>query len=300
MADTSTMGHRLKYGITAAGANIPATTRLAPERCTVARRPTLVRPDQEMRGTVARPSEAASDGPYTVSGQVVLVPRPKELLALLPLIFGGAFASDVLDPALITTEFWFQFDRLAKVYNYEGMKVARATFESAAGRQLRLTLDLEGRVENVANAGTFPSLDLSIQNPFIHHQCVFSVDSTNRKANNVRITVDNALVLDRFFNQQTRTELPAGDRIITVTCDNPFTTSELDLYNIALAGVPGSITWTNGAFSLAMAFPCLQSKTPTPEAGGKTTELPLMLDLEAVTLDGNAIPQEVRLTLVAA
>lgn len=298
MAHTAVLGHRLQFGVGAAGASLPVTQRLALDRCDVRKIPTQIAPEQQMRGTVAHDSESVSTGPYTVSGGFEWSPRPDELTTVLPLIFGGTFSLGVLDPALITDGFPFSFDRYTKVNNYASNVITEATFSSAAGQQLKLACSLEGTTEATANAGTFPSLSLSTQPPFTHAMAAITLDSTTFYADQVQVTVRNTVLADRFFNNSYRTETPITDRVVTVSLNVPYDSNAVTkLYEMALAGVAGSIVWTNGGYSLTFSFPCLQAAPENAPSQGKTSELMLPVQMTARTKSGAAITQEIQITL---
>ena len=301
MADNATMPKDFQFGVGAAAAALPATTRLALESCTVKKVPTHVEAPG-MRGQLAHRSEDVAEGTYTVSGGISLRPRPEELRVLLPLMFGGAFATNTLEPAAVTDPFPFSFDRKVKVFNYTGMKFASGSLVSSAGQTLTLSGQLEGTTQAIANAGTFPALDLSLQPPFMHHHAVITIDGSTFNTDDINLSVSHQPALDRFFNSQTRTEIPQGDRMISLSCKNPFTTANNDeyatLFSMALAGVEASIVYTNGAYSLTIEFPCLQAAPQDPDPGGPTNEMPLMMDFTARTVDGSGISdQEIKFTL---
>ena len=298
MSDTATMPKDYQFGVGAAGASHPVTTRLALETCGVKKIPTH-HEAAGMRGQLAHRSEDVAEGTYTVSGPVSLRPRPEELRVLLPLLFGGSFSVNELEPAAITDGFPFAFDRKVKVHKYNGCKFASGSISSSAGQSLVLSGQIEGTTADApAAAGSFPSLDLSLQPPFMHHHAVITVDSTARKTDDINISVNHAVQADRFFNSQTRSEIPQGDRIVTFSCKNPFTSDEYDLYTLALAGAEASIVYTNGAYSLTVEFPCLQAAVEDPQPAGPTVEMPLMMNYTAKTVDGSAISdQEIKFTL---
>ena len=297
MADTATMGHQLKYGLGVIGSAIPVTVRLALEQCGVKKIPTLIAPDNEMAGTLSRRAEPVVGGPYTVGGPIAWAPRPDELTTILPLIFGGTFAAGVLEPGHINDGFPFTFDRVTGVYNYAGMKFASASFSSSPGQLLRLQGQLEGKTEALAAAGTFPSLALSVLQPYTHHQAVITIDGVVRKVGAVQISVENGLLLDRTENTGTRTELPQGNPIIRFSCDARWDVTDDDLNLIAVAGVEGGVVYTNGAYSLTFEFPNMKIAPQTPEGGGKTTEMRQQLQFECYAEDGHATSDyEVKIT----
>ena len=296
MTDKAIMGHRFQYGVTAAAAALPVTTRLMLQQCSVK----AVDQHHEVegwRGQLAHRSADVAESLQTVNGQISLTPRPEELRVLLPLCFGGAFAANVLDPALIDESFHFSFDRSVKVFNYSGMKVASGSLTSSAGQPLRLSAQLEGSGLTIANAGTFPSLGISRQAPLMHHHATITVGGTAYLVDNIQINWDNKLKTDRFFNSRTRGELPQGDRVVMVSFDCLYSTTELPLYEIALAGVAMSIVYTNGNLSLTVSLPCVQKPNEDPEPSGLTDELLQKIKLTERLKHGDAIPQEIQFTL---
>ena len=301
----ATVRHQLQYGLGASYDHLTtsvgaATVRLALDQCDISEKPTLIYPDGEMIGALAHRSEPTAAGLKPINGTAAWRPRPDELTTVLPLIFGGTFAGSVLEPAHITSSFGFVFDRYVKVFTYAGCKVARATFNSSAGQSLRLSTQIEALTQTIGNAGTFPSLSLSLQQPLQHHQSVLTFGGTVRNVNNIQINVDNGLMTDRFYGSQTRIELPQTDRMITVSFDNPFTMDEYDMYQLATAGAAATLVYTNGNMSLTFEFPKLQAAPVAPAAPAARQEMGLRMELQARSVNGSGITaQEVKITLDA-
>lgn len=294
--DTATMGHELQFGLGATGAALPVTQRLALDQCGVKKIPTLIAPDNEMNGTLSRRSEPVTTGPSTVGGPIAWAPRPDELTTVLPLIFGGTFAGQVLEPDHINDGFPFSFDRKTGVYNYAGMKFASASFSSAPGQLLQLQAQLEGKTEALAAAGSFPTLALSTLQPYTHHQAVITIDGVVRKVGAIQISVENNLILDRTENTSSRTELPQTGRVMRFTCDARWDVTDDDLNLISVAGVAGSVVYTNGAYSLTFEFPKLKIAPETPE-GSKTAEMRQQVQFECYAELGNGTSDhEVKIT----
>jgi hypothetical protein len=291
------MRHEMKFGIGDPGTDTPINYQLALETCDVSHRPQLVAPD-EMRGQIAHAREPVTAGLIPCGGSFSLRPRPDDLVKLLPLIFGGTFAAGTLDPGALNY-FPFGFDRKVKVHTYTGCKVGVATFASSAGQTLALTCQIEGKTYSIGNAGTFPSLSLSLLQPYMHHQAVLNLNSvTAIQVNNIQIQVNNGLIADRFMNSQTRVEVPQGDRIITFSCDNPFTTADYALFIAdGVAGITGSVVYTNATYSLTFSFPCLQYAPEAPAAPARGQEMPLRLQFTARQKSGDPIPQEVQIVV---
>lgn len=296
----ATMRHDMKFGVGAANTDTPIDYQLALESCDVSHRPQVVAPD-EMRGQIAHAKEPVTAGLIPCGGQFSLRPRPDDLTRLLPFIFGGTWSSTTLNPGALPY-FPFGFDRKVKVHTYTGMKVNTATFSSSAGQSLALQCAIEGKTYTIGAAGTFPSLSLSLLQPFMHHQSSLTLNGTTAiLVNNIQIAVNNALIADRFMNSQTRTEVPQGDRVITFNCDNPFTTADYALFTAdGITGIAGSVTYTNGVYVLTFSFPCLQFAPEAPGAPARGQEMPLRLQFTARQKNGDAIPQEVQITLATS
>lgn len=245
-----------------------------------------------IRGTRSHISENVSEGTYTVGGPLVLIPTPADLVTLLPKILGAAASGTTFALAETLPDFVAQIDRKTKVFAYSGCKVNKASFKSSKGNPLTLDLDIQGKKEGsysgstftditLGSAGTFPSLTLSVLQPYMHHQLVLTIGGTAYEVDDIDITIDNALILDRFNNSQSRTELPEGDRIITVSATFPYSTSETALYNIATAGAAATAVYTNGNYSITFTFAVLQAAAKSPVVQSRNGEIVLPIDFVA-------------------
>ncbi len=272
------MGHASQLGL---GAASPVDEAYEFVACDVGKTATHVQ-TEGIRGTRSRIAETVVEGTYSVGGSILMRPTPEQIDKLLPRILGGAESLDTFPLAETLPEFFLTIDKVAKVYTYAGCKVARASFRSAAGADLELSLEVEGKTEAEAAAGTFPSgLALSAVQPYVHHQAILTLGGTSYEMDNVEIVIDNQLITDRYFNSQTRTALPEGDRTITVSCDLPFSSTETSLYDMAIAGVAGSVVFTNGGKSLTFTFANLKAPAQPLGVRGRNQEIPLRLEMTA-------------------
>ena len=278
MVSTPSMGHAARFAVSSV-ANGTSGQEFDFVSCSIGKQSNLIIPDG-IRGSRARREETVVDGTYTVGGQVVLEPRPDDLTDLLPYILG---ANSVLAETL--PEFYCFVDKGGDVYTYTGCKVNTATFRSASNGTMQLVLDIQGKTEDT----TLTTLDassantLSVLQPYVHHQGVLTLGNTAYECNNVELTIDNALILDRFNNTQTRDYLPESDRVVTLRCDNPFSSVEAAaLYDIARAGLTLN-TWTvtNGNYSCIFSMANLKAPTRPVEVGARNQEIPLRLELQA-------------------
>lgn len=259
------MGHQAKLGM---GTANPTTEPYEFYECGIGKDLNHLGSDG-IRGTRSHISENVVEGTYSVGGLVKLRPSKVNLQNLIPRILGTAASGTTYALAETVPDFYLQVDKIAKVMTYAGCKVNRATFRSSKNQPLMLDLDIHGKTETIGNAGTFPSLTIGTGQPFTHHQAVVTLSAGARAVDNIEIVIDNALVLDRFFNTQTRNSLPEGDRVITFTCDVPFTASEIAMYDQAVTGAAGTCVYTNGSDVLTFTFAALQVPAKPIGVNGK-------------------------------
>jgi hypothetical protein len=269
----ATMGHATKVGIAAAA---PSTLQLEFESCGVGQQGSHVQ-SPGIRDGRSYHSESVVDGPYTVGGPLVMAPRPDELDALLPYILGAAEIADVFALAETIPDFVLDVEKVADSgttgYRYSGCKMNSATFRSAAGGLLMLEMDVQGKDEAEIS---FPAIGgtLTVLQPYIHHQLVLTIGGQAYQPSTIDITINNALILDRFLNSQTRTELPESDRIVTCNFTVPYdANARNNLYGASVAGLAATAKWTNGNRSILFTFGVLQFPKPPIVIPGRTGEL---------------------------
>lgn len=236
-----------------------------------------------IRGTRSHPKERTREGTFTVDGQVSMNPCPDELDWWLPRILGGSESTDDFPLAETIPEFYLTVDRIAKVFTYTGCKVSRATFRGREGQLLELAVDLMGKTETVGNAGTFPALTLTTAPPYVFHDCVMTIEGSEYQIFDWELVIDNRLNGNRFTNSQSRTDIPAMDREVTVNVTVPFTSTEAALHDKAthLTGVAATCVFTNGGRSLTFTTPALQKAAESPTVPGRDQEIRLRLGFTA-------------------
>ena len=243
-----------------------------------------------IRGTRSHPKERTREGTFTIDGQISMNPCPDELDFLLPYIVGGSESSDDFPLAETLPEMYISVDRIAKVFTYAGCKVNKATFRGREGQLLELSLEIMGKTEAVANSGTFPALTLTTAPPYIFHDCVMTIEATAYQIFDWEIVIDNKLNGQRFTNSQSRTDIPAMDREVTVTVTVPYTSTEADLHDKAShkTGVAATCVFTNGARSLTFTTPALQKASESPTVPSRDQEIRLRLGFTARSSGGTA------------
>lgn len=271
MAAAATMGHARRVGM-GATASAAATREFEFLSCTVA-------PDNDhiqspgIHGYRDYIAEGVAEGVKRVRGVLELEPRPDDLAFLLPYILGAAASGNNFALAETLPDFILDVDKGPKIVRYAGCKINSATFRSSANRPLSLSLDIVGQTET--DGITFPSIasTLSTMQPYVHHQGVLTINSVVYNADDLEMVIDNSLLADRFFMSQTLIGIPEGDRIVGVSFTSPFTSDENALFNLAVAGLGGSLAYTNGAVSFTSTFGKLQKPQKGPGIPGKAQEV---------------------------
>ena len=277
---TATMGHQTALAVDDETPFDGSSQPLSFIRESIQLRTSHIDPDG-VRGTRSHIKENVVEGVDDVGGQLSLVPSPEELAWLLPKILGASASGTTFALAETIPEFVMQFDRTRSRFLYGGCKINRATFRSSSGQPLELTLDIVGKTETMS-ATAHPSLTLSPQAPFMHHQAAVTLAGTgSRKLDDIEIVIDNALLTDIYRNSQTRDVIPEGDRNITFSATVPYNAAEEDLYDQAVAGASGIVAYTNGGLSLTFTFGALQVEPMSPTIPGRTGELKTQLNMVA-------------------
>lgn len=275
---TAAMGARSRVGIGATSGSA-ATHEITFLSCGIGKEEQHIQSDG-IRGSRERHSFDVVEGTYNVGGPLVLEPRPEDLDILLPWILGAAESTDVFDIADTLLVYGVDIYKVAGTYRYAGMKVNTATFTSQPNQPLRLELDVQGITET--GGITFPSIagTLSEKAPYIHHDLTLTLNGSARKCSRLVVTINNGLILDRFMNSQSRTELPESDRIITIAADLPFG-DESNLYDLSVAGIDGDAEWANGTDTLTIDFGVIQIPARSPLINSRGEEIGLTIEGQA-------------------
>lgn len=236
-----------------------------------------------LRGTRQYPRSRTRTGTYVVSGQLAMACSPLMMDYFLPMILGGNEATDVFDISETLQQFYLMEDTGAKVATWSGVIVSKATFRAQAGQMLMVVLDVEAETESIGNAGTFPSLTMPTDSPWVMSDSVLTLQAAAREYSQGEMVVDNQIAVDRFMNTLTRTDFPSSGVLVTFATDHPWTSSETDLYNQTLNGAVGSWVFTNADDTnnvLTIALGYLQVPAKHPELAGRG-EITLPLQMTA-------------------
>lgn len=224
---------------------------------------------QGIRGTRSRLADRTRIVSEAISGNILMRPTIAEIDLLLPRIFGAATVTGVTNLSDSMIEFQVMIDRVAKVYTYAGCRISRAVIQGTSGGPIEFSLDIEGETESIGNAGTFPSLTIDTGNMYVFSDLTLTLNAVATEVASFSLTIDNMLDTGRFMNSITRAEIPAQDRQVTLAVQVPYTTTNVGLHDIAIAGIDGSLVMNNGTSTYTWDFGNLKSPANSPVVGAK-------------------------------
>ena len=225
--------------------------------------------DTGHRGDPWEASEGVVYDKGSGSGSLVMVPRPDDLRTILPLLIGGSFSTNVIEPAAICNFFRIEADKSIQTHNHLDCKTNNWTLASSAGSPL---LQLDWNVEScrfsTASAGTFTSgLSLSTQQPLVHSSATLTINSVTYKVDAIQLAGNNNLLTDIFYNSPTRTDLSMGNQAFTLTTTLPYDDAgSLNIQTLGQAAthVAAQLVYTSGGLSLTIDLPALHAPVSTP------------------------------------
>ena len=242
--------------------------------------------DNAFRGTRSRHTDRVREGLIDVRGGITLAPCPSELDNLLPRILGGTEAADVFALAETLPTFSCAADRGPRNFRYDSCKVNQATFRSRPGEPLILELDIIGVSANQNDSGIAWG-SAATQDFYVHHDLDtgtgFLHNAVEYDTKELTIVISNNLVDDDYMQTQTRSQLPEGDRQITVSWNGPFTADEVALLD-SLTKQAASIGYNNGTNSCTFTFASLRGDETDPDSDGRD-EITQTIEFEAFETD---------------
>lgn len=177
-----------------------------------------------------------------------------------------------------------------RAFTYPGVKVAGWELASAAGEQVKLSLDLDGRDELTNVALAAPSYPAGLET-FQHHSLVAKLGGTPSTAsglvsvaggttlasvlNSVSVKGTNPLAVERYGASQTKNEpIQNGFSEVMVDLDLEFN-SKAEIYDVWRAGTATALqlTWTGssitgGNYLLDVIIPAMKFTTAPPNVDG--------------------------------
>ncbi len=269
MTASASVGTLSKFGMSASLSTSHVTAAYEYKSFNVGKHGTILSTDG-IRGTREHPSERTRDGTYTISGQIGVEPGPADLDVFLQWILGGTKSTNTIPVAETLSAMYIEIDRIAKVHQYAGCYCDKGTFKATQGGILELMLDVEGKTETILNAGTFPALTPSLAVPYVFTDATITLNGTSYQFRDFELTIDNHLKKDRFMNSVSRTDLPALDRIVSLSLNHPYTSDTTALYDLGAGGEAQVVlTFTNGGLSCTFTMVQFQVPTIPPETPGR-------------------------------
>lgn len=211
-----------------------------------------------IRGTRSRHSSDTRTGTYTVAGSIVLEPSAADLSALMALTIGanGAVAETL-------TSFSAIVDRGYNVVTYENCVVNSATLRCSQGGIAELTLDLVGKTANTTGTVAAPTVGI----PFIMSDLTFTAGNTAYETMEFELTISNNVEAGRFMNSLTVTDIPPGERLVSLRTVHAYVNTNSALWEPAIAGLSAASTLVlaNGTNTGTFTFGTLQAAREDPD-----------------------------------
>ena len=268
----ASMGHQSRLSLDAAGTTVGSFAGADEFVSENLRKDLTILDTAGIRGTRSHPKERTRDGTYVVAGTINLHATPAMLDRWLPWIMGANESTDVFALAETVPARAILIDRIAKRFLYDNCYCNRATFRGRAGGLIELSVDVIGKTETVS-ATSFPSITAPTDPPYVYQDGVLTTISSARDVTEWELVIDNALV-SRFTNSQTATDISAGDRIVTLSFVTPYTSGEVDLYNINTgSAAAATLVLTNGGYSTTFAIANLQVPDQSPVIESRNGEI---------------------------
>ena len=223
--------------------------------------------EEATRGSRDPAKERVVQGLITTELQIVMNPTPAELDILLPWIgFSESTDTFSLTETLTYRDILIDFDVHRQIF--QDCLVNTAEFSSTKGQPLKLTLNVLCRTQDTPVATAFPTIGIDTEAPYMHHQGVLTLRSASREYTEVSLTIDNQLVAEHNNAQEPTVIFPTG-RMISGSCNTPFSGDEDDLYTAplaAVAGAAGTLVYTNGGQSTTFTLANVKEDNVKPPA----------------------------------
>lgn len=229
-----------------------------------------------VHGLRGEQSERIRSATYNVGGPISMQPCPEEMALLLPWAMGANASGTTFALAETLPERYVTIDRVTNVFTYTACKVNTMVVSGSEGSPVGVEFGIIGKTESKGNSGTFPSLTNTAAPPFMFHDASITIAGNSEVFKNFRVTLDNGL-FGSFNNSRSLTSLVPGERKVMLELGTPFTSSEADIYDMAVAGVAVVLTLTNGGYSWTFTFPKWQVPPRSPNVPGKQS--PILLPL---------------------
>lgn len=261
------------YAMTAYGAGSGAFTKaLALERFDLKGTPNTVQ-DEGMNGSLWRQVGSQIIATMKAGGSIAHNPRADELQTLFPCLMGGTFVGNTLTPTKICEFFSMGTLDPTALRQLKYTNLVTNTWEIAASDSsplLKLTANLEGQTRNsTTGVSGWPVLLTSNKQPMVFRQCTLTLNSANQRVKSVRITGNNNIIGDDFFNSLTRVEMPCPAQDFALVTELPVDTGTIVDYGSGAITASAEVEFVSGGDSLKFEFPNLFATPSDPAKSGR-------------------------------
>lgn len=217
---------------------------------------------------------------YQVSGPISMVPRPDQMPTLLPILLGNAQISagppQVYKPAGKICEF-FQLGHLDptpginQYFRYGDAVVNTWSMKASTSNQiLSLDMQVEACTRTTPAVGTWPTLSLSVVQPWVFRQLVLTIASNTYRVRDFEVTGNNNLSAGDFYNSISRTEMPTQKQDYMLRTTIPFDlANDLALLNTSVNATATAIFTAASGSVLKFDFPSLFTRPEDPSVSGR-------------------------------
>jgi hypothetical protein len=209
-------------------------------------------------------------------GTIGFEPTPIEWYALLEWILGGTGSGTSLPLADTLPTRFITLDDTVDVKTWDGCVAGRATISSGQQQPLKLDLEVNGIDEALGAAASFPAIAFDDTfGPYMHADGVFVINSVTVRPKQWSLTIENMPDTERYFNSNTRINIPSKGRRFTWNFQLPYG-DYAAAYGLQAADVGCSATFTAGAFSLAFSSTRVRFPRQGPKGRGREEEIMLV------------------------
>lgn len=257
------------------------------------KRATIGHPDVII-GSREEVSERARFSPYFYGGWVVFPLSPGFADFFFPWVLGEDESTNTFALAETLQTFGMLVDKVTGVHEFYNGNVNQVVIEGSTGQGNGpnfLTCAVQCIFKNYkppASAESFPSVTLGTTAEFAP---LVTEDSDNsgtsrlviggsaRPYKKFRLSINNH-IQPRYVNSLEPATLCPTRRTINLSAVLPYDSDNSGLYDAAVAGSSGTLTFVNGTTSIEFAFAALQADVLTPIVPGKT-EIDMQLNMAA-------------------
>lgn len=223
--------------------------------------------DQGIRGTRSRYANRNRKVKEWVRGPINMNPTPTELDFWLKYAMGSEAIAVSTTFALEETlpSFYMIEDKGDTVHEFPVCYVDSLTISGSQGQPITVNVQVEGKTETKDGA-SFPAITPVTDTMFVFSDLTLTLGGVAYAVESFQLKIDNVLDKERWLNAVTRAEIPTTDRLVTLGIQLPWDSTNDALYDIALAGIEGSLVLNNGVKTYTCTFGLLTAAKEGPSA----------------------------------